>query len=144
MGVVIDDGENKKVFLVNFIPLKGVGQIRAKIYASLLGPNSIKAMSLPKNSHGFPNKRSCRISNPSSHQRQSSQTGYNVLAHLKKIRALLSVYEALKISEEMRESLTEVLSNPNDYQDDMGPPNTVACLATINRQGEIAKVNGHN
>lgn len=60
-----------------------------------------------------------------------SWIGYNVSAHLKKIPAILSIYDTLQISQELRESLIEALSNHQDYQNDMGLPDRIACLATI-------------
>jgi hypothetical protein len=44
------------------------------------------------------------------------RTDYNVLAHLKKIPALLTVYDALMLSPEMRNTLVQALLNPEDYQ----------------------------
>jgi hypothetical protein len=44
------------------------------------------------------------------------RTDYNVLAHLKKIPALLTVYDALMLSPNMRDILVQALLNPEDYQ----------------------------
>lgn len=69
-----------------------------------------------------------------------------MLAHLKKIPALLSVYDALQMSKELRESLIETLSNPQEYQDEMGLPDRLACLATISFTNEekYAEIDSHN
>lgn len=40
---------------------------------------------------------------------------YDILAHLKKIPALLSVYDALKMSAELRMSLVYGLTNPEEF-----------------------------
>lgn len=69
-----------------------------------------------------------------------------MLAHVKRIPTLLSVYDALQMSRELRKSLIEVLSNPEDYQDNMGLPDRVVCLATISFTDEekYAEIDGHN
>lgn len=54
-----------------------------------------------------------------------------MLAHLKKIYALLSACDALQMSQELTESLIEALLDRQEYPDDMGPPSRVACLPTI-------------
>ena len=41
---------------------------------------------------------------------------YNVLAHLRKILALLSVFDALMMSQELRDLLINALQNPEKYQ----------------------------
>ncbi|KAJ3708735.1 hypothetical protein LUZ61_012440 [Rhynchospora tenuis] len=41
---------------------------------------------------------------------------YNVVAHLRKIPALLSVFDALMVSQELRESLIYALQNPASFQ----------------------------
>lgn len=53
------------------------------------------------------------------------------MAHLKKTPALLSVCDALQMSLDLRESLIEVVSNPHDYEDDMGSPDRIASVVTI-------------
>lgn len=44
------------------------------------------------------------------------------------------------------DSLIEALSNPQDYQEDMGPPDRIVCLATISFTDEekYANMEGHN
>lgn len=44
---------------------------------------------------------------------------YDILAHLKKIPALLSVYDALKISAELRMSLVYALTNPEEFSNEV-------------------------
>lgn len=46
---------------------------------------------------------------------KTSEIGYNVLAHLKKIHALVSVYDNLQMSRELRESLIDTLLDPQKY-----------------------------
>lgn len=69
-----------------------------------------------------------------------------MLAHSTKIAALLSVYDALQMSHELRESLMQALSDPQNYQSKMGPPNQVACLASVSFLDEekYANVEDHN
>lgn len=45
----------------------------------------------------------------------NSSTRCNVLAHLEKISTLLSIYDALQMYQELRESLIQVLSTPQEY-----------------------------
>lgn len=47
---------------------------------------------------------------------KSNKVDYNVLAHLKKIPALLSVHDALMLSHELRQALIEALQNPEAFQ----------------------------
>ncbi|KAL0919348.1 hypothetical protein M5K25_011436 [Dendrobium thyrsiflorum] len=44
------------------------------------------------------------------------EVDYNVLAHLRKISSLLSVYDALMISPDLRETLAKALLEPESYQ----------------------------
>lgn len=41
------------------------------------------------------------------------------------------MYDALQMPQELRQSLIQPLSYPTKYQNEMGPPNQVACLETI-------------
>lgn len=59
-----------------------------------------------------------------------SPAGYNVLAYLKNNPALLSIYDALQMWQELRESQIETLSNPNIIET-LGPLDRIARLATI-------------
>jgi len=52
-------------------------------------------------------------------RREEEQVKYEILAHLKKIPSLLSVYDALKMSPELRQSLIYALSNPEDFSDEV-------------------------
>ena len=63
---------------------------------------------------------------------------YDILAHLKKIPALLSVYDALKISAELRMSLVYALTNPEEFSNEVNQvemrssePTYAECLALI-------------
>ena len=66
---------------------------------------------------------------------EGEQVKYDVLAHLKKISALLSVYDALRMSSELRKSLIYALSNPEDFHKDIGEKGsankTTTCLSMI-------------
>jgi len=42
---------------------------------------------------------------------------YDVISHLKRIPARLSVYDALQMSKELRRALIQVLMDPDDYKD---------------------------
>lgn len=44
---------------------------------------------------------------------------YNVLAHIKRIPSLLSVYDALLLSDELREALIKALQKPQLYERSM-------------------------
>ena len=46
----------------------------------------------------------------------SKTQDYNIVGHLKKIPALLSVFDALMMSQELRDTLTHVLQNPEEYK----------------------------
>ena len=46
----------------------------------------------------------------------SKTQDYNIVAHLKKIPAQLSVINVLMISQELRDTLIHVLQNPEEYQ----------------------------
>ena len=46
---------------------------------------------------------------------------YDVLAHLKRIPALLSVYDALQLSRELRKALIQALTSPDLYVDNVEP-----------------------
>lgn len=59
-----------------------------------------------------------------------------MLAYLKKIPTLLSVYNALQISQELRESLIQAFSDPQKYQEEMGPLDLVACLVSVSFSDE--------
>lgn len=53
------------------------------------------------------------------------------------------MYDALQMSKELRESLINAISNPQDYQD--SPLDKLACLATIyfTHEKKYANVDGH-
>ncbi|TYG73546.1 hypothetical protein ES288_D04G110400v1 [Gossypium darwinii] len=63
---------------------------------------------------------------------------YDILAHLKKIPALLSVYDTLKMSAKLRMSLVYALTNPDEFSNEVNQvkmrssePTYVECLALI-------------
>ena len=53
----------------------------------------------------------------------ASKVDYNVVAHLKRIPALLSVYDALLMVPELRQALIEALQKPEVYEIDMAKHN---------------------
>lgn len=55
-------------------------------------------------------------STPDKTEEQPAQLDYNVLAHLKKIPALLSVYDVLTSMPAVREALIKALQNPELYR----------------------------
>ena len=59
---------------------------------------------------------------------------YDVLAHLKRIPATMSVYDALKMSRELRGALIEALMSPDMYKEDVAEISvaTSECCATCN------------
>ncbi|KAG5554457.1 hypothetical protein RHGRI_012105 [Rhododendron griersonianum] len=66
--------------------------------------------------------------------KEEEQVKYDVLAHLKKIPALLSIYDALMMSPELRKSLVYALSNPDDFCKEIqekGQKSTTTCLSTV-------------
>jgi len=46
---------------------------------------------------------------------------YDVVSHLKRIPARLSVYDALQMSKELRKALIQALMDPDDYKDQVDP-----------------------
>ncbi|KAF7149768.1 hypothetical protein RHSIM_Rhsim02G0166900 [Rhododendron simsii] len=66
--------------------------------------------------------------------KEEEQVKYDVLTHLKKIPALVSIYDALMMSPELRKSLSYALSNPDDFCKEVqekGQESTITCLSTI-------------
>ncbi|KAH7836484.1 hypothetical protein Vadar_001965 [Vaccinium darrowii] len=66
--------------------------------------------------------------------KEEEQVKYDVLAHLKKIPALLSIYDALKMSPELRKSLIYALSNPDDFHEEVqgkGQKSIAVCMSTV-------------
>ncbi|KAJ8630886.1 hypothetical protein MRB53_024209 [Persea americana] len=73
---------------------------------------------------------------------ENSPTKYDVLAHLKKIQAPLSVYDVLRLLQHIREALIKALLDPNEFLNEVHQTETeresafspnicTACLATI-------------
>jgi len=46
---------------------------------------------------------------------------YDVISHLKRIPARLSIYNALQMSKELRKALIQALMDPDDYKDQVNP-----------------------
>lgn len=101
LGVVNNDDENKGVDPVNIIQLKGVA--RKLEQAIVLAPST------PRSNQTLPQEPTRVLTSkwPSSTETQipqapkASQTGYAVLARLKKDLALLSVCDALQMQQEL-------------------------------------------
>lgn len=51
--------------------------------------------------------------------------------HLRKVPTLLSVYDALQMALELRESLIQALPNPTEYQNELGRPDRILSPITI-------------
>ncbi|KAM1786196.1 hypothetical protein ACFX12_039014 [Malus domestica] len=70
---------------------------------------------------------------------QSQDGKYDIVDHLKRIPSLLSVYDALKMSKELREALITALTNPEVFEtnfkfaevDTTSPKYYACCLASI-------------
>jgi hypothetical protein len=60
---------------------------------------------------------------PANDREATSKVDYNVVAHLKRIPALLSVYDALLLVPELRQALIEALQKPEVYEIDMAKHN---------------------
>jgi hypothetical protein len=58
---------------------------------------------------------------------------YNVLAHLRKISALLSIFDALMMSQDLREVLVQGLQNPENYKSYFIEQNMQEALFTAKR-----------
>ena len=78
------------------------------------------------------------------------QVEYDIIARLKKIPALLSIYDALKMSPELRKALICALENPENFYDevnkkDQGESST-ACMTTItiDESDMMANIPNHN
>jgi len=91
---------------------------------------------------GAPSRAKTQLPNEGDHEcllvlaANGQHVRYDILAHLKKIQALLSVYDALKISAELRMSL--VYANPEEFSNEVNQvemrssePTYAECLALI-------------
>jgi hypothetical protein len=58
---------------------------------------------------------------------------YNVLAHLRKILALLSIFDALMMLQDLKEVLIQALQNPEEYKSYFIEQNMQEALFTVNR-----------
>ncbi|XP_028062797.1 uncharacterized protein LOC114266101 [Camellia sinensis] len=80
---------------------------------------------------------------------EEEQVKYDVLAHLKKIPALLSVYDAVKMSPELRKSLIYALSKPEDFRKEIEGRNqekatTCMAMVTFGDKDMCAEMTDHN
>jgi hypothetical protein len=64
---------------------------------------------------------------------RSTDEEYNVLAHLRKIPALLSIFDALMMSQDLREVLIQALQNPEKYKSYFIEQNMQEALFTAKR-----------
>ncbi|KAG8367734.1 hypothetical protein BUALT_Bualt16G0103700 [Buddleja alternifolia] len=58
-----------------------------------------------------------------SSESKEEKVKYDILAHLKRIPASLSIYDALTMSNELRKSLIYALAKPEDFRNDLHTPN---------------------
>jgi hypothetical protein len=66
-----------------------------------------------------PSKKQDKVARDTSTEesmKNTSKVDYNILAHLKKIPSLLSVYNALMLSKELREAFIKALQTPETYE----------------------------
>ncbi|KAG8369438.1 hypothetical protein BUALT_Bualt14G0013700 [Buddleja alternifolia] len=56
-----------------------------------------------------------------SSESKEEKVKYDILAHLKRIPASLSIYDALTMSDELRKSLIYALAKPEDFRNDLHP-----------------------
>jgi hypothetical protein len=71
---------------------------------------------------------------------RSTSEEYNVLAHLRKIPALLNIFDALMMSQDLREVLIQALQNPEKYKSYFIEQNMHEALFTAKR---VACINFH-
>ncbi|WP_158318970.1 hypothetical protein, partial [Robertmurraya kyonggiensis] len=72
---------------------------------------------------------------------------YNVLSHLKKLPALLSVYDALMLSIEMHQTLIKALQEPENFQTYFATdtlPEEHLLNVTFTDNGLLLKTTDHN
>ncbi|XP_062213734.1 uncharacterized protein LOC133914699 [Phragmites australis] len=74
---------------------------------------------------------------------------YNVIAHLKRIPALLSVYDALMLMPDLREALIKALQAPHVYETAMAKHRLLSILAEANEisfseEDKMVETNNHN
>jgi hypothetical protein len=70
---------------------------------------------------------------PANDKETTSKVDYNVVAHLKRILALLSVYDALLLVPELRQALIEALQKPEVYEIDMAKHNLLCNSVEFNQ-----------
>jgi hypothetical protein len=69
---------------------------------------------------------------PANDKEATPEVDYNVVAHLKRIPALLSVYDALLLVPELRQALIEALQKLVVYEIDMAQHNLLCNLVEFN------------
>ncbi|KAK2966064.1 hypothetical protein RJ640_010091 [Escallonia rubra] len=95
-------------------------------------------------------QQSSKTSTLTSQKEPSSeeQVKYDVLAHLKKVPALLRIYDALKMSPELRRSLIYALSNLEDFREEVdkrsGMGTRIAIMISFNDNDMHADEQEHN
>jgi hypothetical protein len=70
---------------------------------------------------------------PANDKETTSKVDYNVVAHLKRIPTLLSVYDALLLVPELRQALIEALRKPEVYEIDMVKNNLLCNSVEFNQ-----------
>jgi hypothetical protein len=86
---------------------------------------------------------------PTNDKEATSMVDYNVVAHLKCIPALLSVYDALLLIPELRQALIEALQKLEVYEIDMGKHNLL-CISvefnqiTFTEDDKVLECDDHN
>jgi hypothetical protein len=86
---------------------------------------------------------------PANDREARSKVDYNVVAHLKRIPALLSVYDALLLVSELRQALIEALQKPEVYEIDMAKHNLLCNSVESNQitfveDDKVMKCDDHN
>jgi len=87
---------------------------------------------------------------PSSNkQPKDEEVEYNVIAHLKRIPALLSVYDALMLMPELREALIKALHSPQLYETAMAKHRLLTSFSEVNEisfseEDKMVERNNHN
>jgi hypothetical protein len=70
---------------------------------------------------------------PANDKETTSKVDYNVVAHLKCIPALLSVYDALLLVPELHQALIEAMQKPEVYEIDMAKHNLLCNSVEFNQ-----------
>jgi hypothetical protein len=86
---------------------------------------------------------------PANGKETTSKVDYNLVAHLKHIPALLSVYDALLLVLELRQALIEALQKPEVYEIDMVKHNLLCNSVEFNqitfaKDDKVLECDDHN